>query len=180
MWSLEFNSHETITVWSHCASRSCFCNSASHFQSICYSIYVEMTRFIPHLMSSHMEHKCIFIWVLSWYLFCCSHSDITTCTEIGILESSEKVISIWMEVSFGQLWHLQGILLVQKVKMKLESLTTRCKIQTSPCVFSSYSTSWLKIYQTHQLWISSSIRMHEIKTSRSTDLRNCQTKKLDF
>lgn len=139
-----------------------------------------MIRFIWHVRSSHVEYKCIFIWVFNWYLCCCSSPASTTCTEIGILESSGEAISIWMEVSFGQYWHLPGILLVQKVKMRQEGSTTRCKIQTSPCVFSSYSTCWLKIYHIYQLWISSAISMHEIKTSRSTDLRNCQGKKLDL
>lgn len=167
--------HQCITL--HRESITCFLNRASCFQSMCYSTYVEMTRFIPHVMSSHMEHKCIFIWVLNWYLFCCSRIHISTSTEIGTLESLDEAISIWIEVRFGQLWHLPGILLVQ---MKWEASTRRCKIQTSPCVFSWYPTFWLKIYQIYQLWISSSIRMHEIKTSRSTDLRNCQGEKLDF
>lgn len=75
---------------------------------------------------------------------------------------------------------LQGTLLVQKVKIKPEGLSTRCEMQSSPCVFSSSSTSLLKIYQTYRSWISSTIKMHEIKTSRFTALRNCQPKKLDF
>lgn len=109
-------SRQCITL--HSESITCFLNSASCFQSVCYSTYVEMTRFIPHVMSSHMEHKCIFIWVLNWYLFCCSRIDITTSTEIGILESSDEAISIWMEVGFGLLWHLPGMLSVQKAEMR--------------------------------------------------------------
>lgn len=140
--SLEFNPHETIRVWLGTANpKRVFFNNASSFQSICYSTHVEMTRFTLHIMSSHVEYKCIFIWVLNWCLFGCSLTDITTCTEIGILESSDEAISIWMEVSFGQCWRLPGILLVQKVKMKLEASTTRCRMQASPCVSSSYSTS---------------------------------------
>lgn len=74
----------------------------------------------------------------------------------------------------GRLWTLpRNVLSAKKVKVSM----TRCKTQTSLCVFSSYSTSWLKMYQAPQLWTSSSIRMHEIKTSRSTELRNCQGKK---
>lgn len=132
------------------------------------------------VMSSHVEYKCIFIWVLKWNLFCCSCSHITICTEIGTLESSKEAISIWMGVSSGQHGHLQGVLSLQKVKMRLRGYAARCKIQTSPCVFSSSPTSWLKIYQTCQLWISGSIKRHEIKTSRSAEWRNCQVKKLDF
>lgn len=67
---------------------------------------------------------------------------------------------------------LQGMLLVQKVKIKLEGLSTRWETWSSPCVFSSSSTSLLKMYQIYQLWISNSIKMHEIKTSRLTALRN--------
>lgn len=134
---------------------------------------MEMTRVIRHVMRSHMEYKCIFMWALEWYLLCCSHADVTTCTETGILGSSDKAISIWMVVGFGQLTLPRNVLSAKKVKVSM----TRCKTQTSLRVFSSYSTSWLKMYQAPQLWTSSSIRMHEIKTSRSTELRNCQGKK---
>lgn len=135
VFGIQFSwNHQSISLRSE--SGAYFLNSTSYFQSICYSTYAEMTRFISHVMSSHMECKCVFIWVLNWYLFCCSRTDITTCTEIGILENSDEPISIW--VSLGQIEHLWGILFVQKVKMKLEGPTTRCKTQTSPCVFSSY------------------------------------------
>lgn len=140
----------------------CFLNSASYFQS-CYSTYIEMTRFLPHVMHSHIEYQCIFMWALNWHLFCCSRTGIATCAETGILESSDEAISIWMAVSFGQFWHLQGTntLSAKIVKMKLKVSTTRCKIQTFLCVF----FSWLNMYQIHQLRISNSIRVHEINTS---------------
>lgn len=124
--------HQCITL--HRESITRFLNTASCFRSMCYSTYVEMTRFIPHVMSSHMEHKCIFIWVLNRYLFCCSRTHITTSTEIGILESSDEAISIWMEVSFGQLWRLPGILLVQ---MKWEGSPQGAKYKP-PLVFSHH------------------------------------------
>lgn len=108
--------HQCITL--HCESITCFLNNAFCFQSLCYSTYVEMTIFIPHVMSSHMEHKCIFIWVLNGYLFCCSRIDTTTSTETGILESSDEAISIWMRVGFGTLRHLPGMHSVQKVEMR--------------------------------------------------------------
>lgn len=89
-----------------------------------------------------------------------------------------------LKLVYGNTWSshvfLQGMFLLQKVKIKLEGLRTRCKMQSSPCVFSSSSTSLLKIYQAYQLWISSTIKIHETKTSRLTALRNCQLKKLDF
>lgn len=49
VWSSEFNSHETISVWLGTVNpKHVFFNNASYFQSIWYSTYVEMTRFIPH------------------------------------------------------------------------------------------------------------------------------------
>lgn len=67
---------------------------------------------------------------------------------------------------------MQGTVLLQKVKIKPECLSTRWEMWSSPCVFSSSSTSLLKTYQIYRLWISNTIKMHEIKTSRLTALRN--------
>lgn len=120
-----------------CESVTCFLNSASCFPSVCFSTYVEMTRFIPHVMSSHMEHKCIFIWVLNWYFFCCSRIDITTGAEIEISESSDETDSIRMQVSSGPLWHVPGMLSAQKVEMRMAPLQG-AKRKPLPLVFSHH------------------------------------------
>ena len=101
VWSLEINSHETIWLGTVNLKHVFVFNNASYFQSICYSTYVEMIRFIPHVMTSHLEYKCIFIWVLNWYLYCCYCIDITTCTEIGIWE---KLRRSHFNMDGSQLW----------------------------------------------------------------------------
>lgn len=71
--SLEFVRMKASVSNFACRSRARFLNSASDFQSTCDSIYAQMTRLIPHVMRSHMEYKCIFIWVLTWYVLPPTH-----------------------------------------------------------------------------------------------------------
>lgn len=70
-WNPCLWSHQCLIL--HCGSRTRFLPSASDFQSTCDSIDAEMTRLIPHVMRSHMKYKCIFIWVLNWYVLPPTH-----------------------------------------------------------------------------------------------------------
>lgn len=125
-------SHFAPWVW------PCFLNSVSNFQSTCYSTYIEMTGFLPHVMHSHMEYQCIFMWALNWYLFCCSRIGIDTCAETGILESSDEAISIWMAVSLGQFWYLQGTNTLSATKVKTKRKSPQQGAQYKPSFVFSF------------------------------------------
>lgn len=109
--SLEINSNETIVAWLGTVNlKPCLLFSFPTIHPtfnllfrLCWNDKIYPTCYdFPHL-----EYKCIFIWsfkLISILLFL--HRYATTCTAIGIWESLDEAISIWMEVSFGQSWCL--------------------------------------------------------------------------